>query len=102
MVAQKPPVRATREDDGVMLLSPMRDVLKIMGKLSRIILTIIIFLVLYYFLSTLAWIAMGLSFSDEETLFATRHEIRHFLEKKQLLAEEGGERKFENHLKGAK
>jgi len=41
----------------------------------------------------------GLSFSDEETLFATRHEVRHFLEKKQLLAEEGGERKFENYLK---
>lgn len=34
MGAQKPPVRATREDDGVMLLSPMRDVLKITGKLS--------------------------------------------------------------------
>ena len=34
MVAQKPPVRATREDDGVMLLGPMRESLRIKGKLS--------------------------------------------------------------------
>lgn len=34
MGSQKPPVRATSEDDGVMLLSPTRDVLRIKGKLS--------------------------------------------------------------------
>lgn len=34
MSAQKPPVRAKSDDDGVMILSPMREVLKIKGKLS--------------------------------------------------------------------
>jgi len=40
-----------------------------MGRLSRIILTILIFLILYYSLSTLAWVTMGLSFSDEPTFY---------------------------------
>ncbi len=41
----------------------------------------------------------GFSFSDEKTLFATCHELEHFTEKKQLLAEDGGEKKFEQYLK---
>lgn len=41
----------------------------------------------------------GFSFSDEETSFATCHEIEHFLEKKQLLSENRGEENFENWLK---
>lgn len=40
----------------------------------------------------------GFDFSDLGTLFFTRHEIRHYLEKKQML-EDGGEREFENYLK---
>ena len=38
-------------------------------------------------------------FSDEKTLFAICHEIEHFLEKKAMLLEEGGEKKFEKYLK---
>ena len=41
----------------------------------------------------------GFSFSDEKTLFAVCHELEHFSEKKQLLSEDGGEKKFENYLK---
>lgn len=41
-------------------------------------------------------------FSDEKTLFAICHEIEHFLEKKTLLTEEGGEKKFEKYLKRIK
>lgn len=38
-------------------------------------------------------------FSDEKTAFATLHETEHFLEKKVLLGEEGGERIFDRYLK---
>lgn len=38
-------------------------------------------------------------FSDEKTLFGTCHEIEHFSEKKGMLLEEGGEKKFERYLK---
>ncbi len=41
----------------------------------------------------------NLGFSDEKTSFATCHEIEHFLEKKQLLSEKGGEKEFEKYLK---
>jgi hypothetical protein len=37
-------------------------------------------------------------FSDERTVFAVCHEIEHFLEKKQILAEKGGLVKFEKYL----
>jgi len=37
-------------------------------------------------------------FSNEKTLFGICHEIEHFLEKKAMLEEDGGERKFENYL----
>ncbi|MEK7091387.1 MAG: hypothetical protein AAB900_00165, partial [Patescibacteria group bacterium] len=40
-----------------------------------------------------------LGFSKEKTSFATLHEIEHFLEKIQLLAEAGGEEQFEQYLK---
>lgn len=43
-----------------------------------------------------------LGFSDEKTSFATLHEAEHFLEKKQILSEEGGERVFERYLKRVK
>ena len=36
--------------------------------------------------------------SKPRTLFATLHEIEHFLEKKRILAEKGGVRKFEQYL----
>jgi hypothetical protein len=36
--------------------------------------------------------------SDERTLFASLHEIEHFLEKKQILAEDGGIFKFKKYL----
>ncbi len=36
--------------------------------------------------------------SDEKTTYASLHEIEHFLEKKQLLAEEGGEKVYQNYL----
>ncbi|MFA5751414.1 MAG: vWA domain-containing protein [Candidatus Paceibacterota bacterium] len=38
-------------------------------------------------------------FSEEKTIFATLHEVEHFLEKLQILSEEGGEKKFEGYLK---
>jgi len=41
----------------------------------------------------------GFNFSEEATLFASFHEIEHFLEKKQLLSEEGGEKIFDRYLK---
>lgn len=41
----------------------------------------------------------GFSFSDEKTLHSTCHEIEHFSEKKQLLSEDGGEKKLESYLK---
>ncbi|MFA6227270.1 MAG: VWA domain-containing protein [Candidatus Paceibacterota bacterium] len=41
-------------------------------------------------------------FSDEKTLFAICHEIEHFSEKKAMLLEEGGEKKFEKYLKRIK
>jgi len=41
-------------------------------------------------------------FSDEKTLFAICHEIEHFLEKKAMLMEEGGEKKFDKYLKRIK
>ncbi len=34
-------------------------------------------------------------FTDEKTIFLTLHEIEHFLEKIQILSEEGGEKKFD-------
>ncbi len=36
--------------------------------------------------------------SDEKTTYATLHEIEHFLEKKQLLAAEGGEKAYKKYL----
>ena len=44
----------------------------------------------------------GQGFSDEKTLFAICHEIEHFLEKKTMLSEDGGERKFDKYLKKLK
>ncbi len=43
-----------------------------------------------------------LGFSKERTIFATLHEVEHFLEKIQMLAEEGGEKNFEKYLKKIK
>ena len=40
-----------------------------------------------------------LGFSKEKTIFATLHEIEHFMEKIQMLGEEGGEKNFERYLK---
>ena len=40
-----------------------------------------------------------LGFSKEKTIFATLHEIEHFLEKIQMLSEEGGEKNFEKYIK---
>jgi hypothetical protein len=37
-------------------------------------------------------------FSDERTLFAICHEIEHFSEKKAMMTEEGGEKKFEKYV----
>ena len=39
-----------------------------------------------------------LGLSDERTIFASFHEIEHFLEKKQILAEDGGAQKFKKYL----
>lgn len=39
-----------------------------------------------------------LGFSEQKTVFATLHEIEHFMEKKQILREEGGVKKFESYL----
>ncbi len=41
-------------------------------------------------------------FSDEKTMFAIMHEIQHFMEKKAMLDEEGGEKVFEKYLKRIK
>ncbi len=43
-----------------------------------------------------------LHLSEEKTVFATLHEIEHFLEKLQVLSEEGGERVFARFLKRIK
>ena len=40
----------------------------------------------------------GRGFSDEKTAFAVCHEIEHFLEKKMMLAEKGGDGKFSKYL----
>src|SRR3989338_2745843 len=40
-----------------------------------------------------------LGFSKEKTIFATLHEIEHFLEKIVMLSEEGGEKNFDKYLK---
>lgn len=40
-----------------------------------------------------------LGFSKEKTIFATLHEIEHFLEKIAMLQEEGGEKNFEKYIK---
>jgi len=40
--------------------------------------------------------------SDERTLFAILHEIEHFLEKRDMFSEEGGEKKFGKYLKRIK
>jgi hypothetical protein len=40
-----------------------------------------------------------LGLSKEKTIFATLHEIEHFLEKIQMLSEDGGEKNFEKYLK---
>ena len=40
-----------------------------------------------------------LGFSKEKTIFATLHEIEHFLEKIQMLSEKDGEKNFEKYLK---
>ncbi len=41
-------------------------------------------------------------FSEEKTSFATLHEIEHFLEKKEMLGEESGDKKFKRYLKQIK
>ena len=41
-------------------------------------------------------------FSEEKTLFGILHEIEHFLEKKNMLSEDGGEKKFDKYLKRIK
>jgi hypothetical protein len=43
-----------------------------------------------------------LGFPEQKTIFATCHEIEHFLEKIKILAEEGGEKKFESFIKKVK
>jgi hypothetical protein len=43
-----------------------------------------------------------LGLSEEKTVFATLHEIEHFMEKLQILSEEGGEKQFDKFLKRAK
>lgn len=43
-----------------------------------------------------------LGFSKEKTIFATLHEIEHFLEKIQVLSEDGGGKTFEKYLKRIK
>ena len=40
-----------------------------------------------------------LGFSEEKTIFATLHEIEHFMEKLQVLSEDGGEKTFAKYLK---
>jgi hypothetical protein len=41
-------------------------------------------------------------FSEEKTLFGILHEIEHFLEKKNMISEDGGEKKFDKYLKRIK
>src|SRR3989338_6477038 len=41
-------------------------------------------------------------FSDEKTIFGVCHEIEHFEEKRMMLSEEGGDKKFEKYLKRIK
>lgn len=43
-----------------------------------------------------------LGFPEEKTIFGTLHEIEHFMEKLQMLSEEGGEKKFDKYLKRVK
>lgn len=43
-----------------------------------------------------------LGLSEEKTVFATLHEIEHFMEKLQILSEAGGEKRFEKYLKRIK
>jgi von Willebrand factor type A domain. len=43
-----------------------------------------------------------LGLPEEKTVFATLHEIEHFMEKLQILAEDGGEKKFDKYLKKIK
>lgn len=43
-----------------------------------------------------------LGLSEEKTVFATLHEIEHFMEKLQILSEDGGEKSFEKYLKKIK
>lgn len=43
-----------------------------------------------------------LGLSEEKTIFATLHEVEHFMEKLQMLSEEGGARQFERFLKRIK
>jgi hypothetical protein len=44
----------------------------------------------------------NLGLSEEKTVFATLHEIEHFIEKLQILSEDGGEKKFDKYLKRIK
>jgi hypothetical protein len=44
----------------------------------------------------------NLGLSEEKTVFATLHEIEHFMEKLQILSEDGGEKKFDKYLKRIK
>ncbi|RPJ70481.1 MAG: hypothetical protein EHM20_15410, partial [Alphaproteobacteria bacterium] len=41
-------------------------------------------------------------FTDEKTIFATLHEIEHFMEKLQILSEDGGAKSFDRYLKKIK
>jgi len=43
-----------------------------------------------------------LGLSEEKTVFATLHEIEHFMEKLQILSEDGGEKSFDKFLKRIK
>ena len=43
-----------------------------------------------------------LNLSEEKTIFAILHEIEHFMEKVQILSEEGGEKQFDKFLKRIK
>ncbi len=43
-----------------------------------------------------------LGLSEEKTVFATLHEMEHFMEKLQILSEDGGERQFDKFLKRVK
>lgn len=43
-----------------------------------------------------------LGLSEERTIFATLHEIEHFMEKLQILSEDGGDRAFDKYLKRIK